>query len=97
MTFRDPPRGPSRRTISRRFEIYNRVLPGEIAITLAEFTPVNSQRGSGIIELMGPRVQVFLDEGEQPDDAKDLAYDEVVAAVESGEEIPWQLASLVSP
>lgn len=97
MTFRDPPRGPSRRTIGRRFEIYHRVLPAEIAVILAEFTPVNSKRGSGILELMDPRVQVFLDQGEEPEEAKDLAYEEVVAGVESGEELPWELASLASP
>lgn len=98
MTFRNPPRGPSRRTIARRFEIYRQVLPDEIAIILAEFTPVNSSRGSGIVRQMGERVQDVVDSG-VPDleEARDIAYQDVIDAIETGEELPWELASLSSP
>lgn len=101
MTFRDAEPGPSRRTIQRRFEIYSRVLPGEIAIILAEFTPVNSKRGTGIIRQMDEIVQRYIDAGADPaegnEEARDLAYDEIISRVESGEELPWELASLASP
>lgn len=83
--------------IRRRYNIYRRWVPDDQAFRLAEFTPLNSPKGAGILRLMPARVEPWREQGYDDEEARDLAYQELEEDILLGEDVPWELRSMDSP